>query len=54
MTILLWWTLASTCVSLFLGAFLAYARREDETLHLDLDAELNPQPDVRKTQANLT
>lgn len=54
MTILLWWTLASTCVSLFLGAFLAYARREDETLDLDLEADLAPQPDARKTQPNLT
>jgi hypothetical protein len=36
MTFLLWWSVASVTVSIFVGAFLAHARREPETLHLDL------------------
>jgi hypothetical protein len=36
MTILLWWALASTGVSLFVGAFLEFGRHEPETLDLDV------------------
>ena len=37
MTILLWWTVVSVGVSLFVGAFLSYGHRDDETLNLNLD-----------------
>ena len=37
MSVLLWWALASVFVSLFVGAFLSFGRRELEILDLDLD-----------------
>ena len=59
---LLWWSLASIAVSLFVGAFLQYGRHETETLDLDLDVELDlggpqitaPPPGVPVDTPNLT
>ena len=43
MSVLLWWSLASVVVSVFVGAFLAHARHEPETLDLDLTSPERPE-----------
>lgn len=57
MAILLWWSLASICVSLFLGAFLSFGHRDPERerqLDLDGDRHRAAPSDPVTTRANLT
>lgn len=58
MAILLWWSLASVGVSLFLGAFLSYGQRgprDVEPPHdLDGDRHRAASPDPMASRANLT
>lgn len=49
MTILLWWTVVSIGVSVFVGAFLSYGHRDDETLHLDFDTSDAPTDSLTTT-----
>ena len=44
MTILLWWALASTGVSLLVGAFLGFGRHDAETIDLDVGAPATVTP----------
>jgi hypothetical protein len=52
MSVLLWWALASVFVSVFVGAFLSFGRRELEVLDLDLSSPELPEAAAGKPRVD--